>query len=282
VNVVRATHAMAGDIVPFLAQIFGGGQELWQQVIGLEWGFGEDEIGYAMVDGARIVGFFGLHHSVRTIRGRTLQISAMHSVAVHPDYRGGGTSALVEAALRDTDRHYVAWTANPAMMKRYLKAGFRAQNSERCIVFPGASLRTLATWPWLRSMSRAAFDAEVDDETRRIFRDHRGGKRMREHLFRAFGEPLGLIIRRAYDDQRRYPVSEIAFVNNPALLRRCFEPIRLTIHRRERTIAFQINPPELGFRPARAKPSPGVQIFRSPFLTAGDFNQLYGELLVVG
>ena len=273
-------RAMAPEVSALMTRHFGLDEAFFRRMLDLGWGFGFDEIGKGLFDGGRLVGFFGLHHSRRAVRGREWRFTGMHGVVVDPEYRGAGTNLLTEHALADPEGNYIAWTANPAMDRRYRRAGFLPQDSEACLLWPGSAVATLAATPFLRSCSEAEFDGAVDAPTARIFRDHRE-TRFRQHLFRAFGRPLGLLTRRTYHE-RRFPVTELVFVNDPALLRRVFEPVRLRLHRRERTVALRLNPPELGFKPFLAQRVGGTYLYRSRHLGPGDFNPLYGELLVLG
>lgn len=280
VEVRSVGRAEAPEAAALMARHFGEDQAFFTRMLGLGWDFGFDEIGKGLFDGERLVGFFGLHHSRRTVRGQEWRFTGMHGVVVDPGYRGRGTNLLTEHALDDPDGNFIAWTANPAMDKRYRRAGFEPQDPDACLLWPGSTVLTLASTPFLRTSNSAEFDSAVDAATARIFRDHRG-TRLREHLFRAFGRPLGLLTRRTYHE-RRFPVTELAFVNDPQLLRRVFEPVRLQLHRRERTVAMRINPLELGFTPPFARRVGGSYLYRSRHLGPGDFRALYGELLILG
>jgi GNAT superfamily N-acetyltransferase len=279
-QVQSATRAMVPEIAALMAQNFGRDENLFARLIAVDWGFGFDEIGKVLCDGPKIVGFFGLHHSLSRIRGKEYRITAMHGVAVDKAYRGRGTQMMTQHAVNIPGANYIAWTANAVMDKFYRRNGFHTQNPDACIVLPGTSPASLLAWPFLRRVNVAAFEAEIDPRVGRIFADHRGGL-FSEHLFLAFGKPLGLIIRRTYID-RKHPVAELAYVNDATLLRRVFEPVRLIIHRRTRTVAMKVNPAEIGFVPALSRKVPGQYIYKSDTLGPGDFNLLYGELMFLG
>jgi GNAT superfamily N-acetyltransferase len=276
---VTARRAMIPEISALMATHFKENAAFFARLVNLDWGFGIDEIGSVLVADGRIVGYFGLHHSRRMVRGQERAFRAMFGVVVDPAFRGRGTSMMTEHALGDPGGNYVAWTANAAMDRRYRRLGFEAQNPEAVLVWPGSSVLTLPAAPFLRRVSPEAFAAAADAATAKVFADHRGGV-LREHLFLAFGRPLGLITRRIYHE-KRHPVSELCFVNDPELLRRVFEPVRLRVHLRDRTVAMWLNPAEIGFRPAFAQPAPGQYLYRSPDLGPGDFRALYGELLIL-
>ena len=271
---------MIPDIAALMAHHFQEDVPFFERILSLDWKFGFEEVGKALLDGARLVGFFGLHHSLRLIRGDVYRISAMHGVVVERAYRRRGTDLLTEAALSDPEGNYIAWTANSAMDKRYRRAGFRVQNADARLIWPGSTAQSLWTFPFLRASDQASFARAVDPSLAKLYEDH-CGTRLNEHFFFAFGRPLGLITRRAYH-KRKFPISEIAYVNDAALLRKVFEPVRLVIHRRERTVALKINPPELGFAPRFASPIPGTYLYKSAKLGPGDFNLLYGEILILG
>lgn len=280
---VSARRAMIPEIIPLMATYFKENEAFFTRMVQLDvergWGFGRDTIGSVLVDGGRIVGFYGLHHSRRPVRGVGRDFLAMFGAVVDPAYRGRGTDMLVEHALGDREANYIAWTANPSMDRRYRRLGFLPQNDGAVLVWPGSTAWTLAAAPFLRRVAPEAFAAAADAATAKIFADHRGGV-LREHLFLAFGRPLGLITRRIYHE-KRHPVSELCFVNDPELLRRVFEPVRLRVHRRDRTVAMWLNPAETGFRPPFARPAPGQYLYRSPDLGPGEFRALYGELLIL-
>jgi GNAT superfamily N-acetyltransferase len=278
-EVATARRSMIPEIARLMDAHFKEDAAFFTRLVGLHWDFGYDEIGSVLTDAGRIVGFFGLHHSRRTVGGTERRFRAMFGVVVDPDYRGRGTSMMTEHALADPDGNYIAWTANPAMDRRYRKMGFQPQNEGAVLVWPGSTALSLAAAPFLRAATPEAFAQAAGPAEAKIFADHRGGL-LREHLFTAFGRPLGLITRRIYH-RKRHPVSELCHVNDPALLRRVFEPVRLRVHRRERTVALWMNPAETGFRPALAQPAGGAYLYRARDLGPGDFRALYGELLIL-
>jgi len=69
-DAVTARRSMIPEIARLMDAHFKEDAAFFTRLVGLHWDFGYDEIGSVLTDDGRIVGYFGLHHSCRMVRGK--------------------------------------------------------------------------------------------------------------------------------------------------------------------------------------------------------------------
>src|SRR5262245_64825043 len=78
--VEKGTPAMFDDVYPLLSELDGSySREKWREIFDYQWESDEGYVGYALVDGRKVVGFNGAIFSRRIIDGREARVCNLTS-----------------------------------------------------------------------------------------------------------------------------------------------------------------------------------------------------------
>jgi acetoacetyl-CoA synthetase len=289
----RIRPAGPDDVEPlcqFLDQAFsadGESRASWRRLFDYQW-FGEKpDLGFILARGDEIVGFLGTIYARREIRGETHITCNLSSWYVRPDYRGWGT-ALLAAALRDENTTYTGLTPRPAS-RPILKALRFTPLVERKIVMPPLfHAETLRGPRPVISFDPDMVRRSLDERQQRIFDDHAPYECL-QLVLQAGSERAYIVVKRHTMSLQRLhrrllpraklPYSEILYCSAPSLLARHLEYVKLSILRRQRTLALAADE-RLFPVPPRGVPKRDYAVYRSPLLSARDLDKLYSEFVL--
>lgn len=177
ITVQNATPSMFEDVHAILREFHNPsmGKEDWRRMLfQYPWPAEDDNRGYVLLDGARVVGFLGTIFSTREIHGRKERFCNLSSWIVLEPYRARSLS-LLAPIIRLGSHTIVSATPSPATHRLFVRTGHRTLEDRVMLIPP------LATWPELGSLPRATMTtddaevrAELTGEARRCFDDHRG------------------------------------------------------------------------------------------------------------
>ena len=177
ITVQNATPAMFDDVHALLRGFHNSsmGKEDWRRMLfQYPWPAEDDNRGYVLLDGARVVGFIGTIFSTRELHGRKERFCNLSSWIVLEPYRARSLS-LLAPITRLGSHTIVCATPSPTTHRLFVRTGHRTLEDRVMLIPP------LATWPELSSLRRATMTtddaevrAELTGEARRCFDDHRG------------------------------------------------------------------------------------------------------------
>lgn len=175
-SLARITSAMFPDVYAALLRAWNPliGEACWKRAFVGTRSCDEDYFGYALTDGAKIVGLSGMIFSQRAIRGNIVRFCNLHSWIVKPEYRAKSL-LLIKPAL-DLKYHTLTdLTPSDEVFQILKRFGF-ADLDRTAIVLPPL--------PWKRSAGHSAIDqmtdspeqyaAELDATDLQIYQDHQG------------------------------------------------------------------------------------------------------------
>lgn len=264
--------------------------EQWRRIFAYPWLAEKPDLGFALTDGDRIVGFLGTIYARRAIGGMSGLVCNLTSWYVRPGYRGWG-AALLRAALRD-DVTYTSLSPTPVSQQALGMMGFRPSSRTRFWLPPGLHVDTLrhrrpeiVTDP---QRVRAALTAEQ----RAVFDDH--APYCLQLLVRDGAETAYIVairrerrrplpsarVPRLLQRRVRVPYSELLYCSHPHLLARHLERIKHAILWRQRSLFLVA---AASFLPAstRGLERPDVALFRSPVFDGTALDRLYSEFLLL-
>lgn len=106
----------------------------WRQLFINTWGGFEDHCGYMLVDGNKVVGFFGTVFSKRNFRGQEYKFCNLTSWIVKKEYRSKSMS-LLWPILKLKDYTFTNFTCAPNLYNLFKKLGFKDLGLYR-FIFP--------------------------------------------------------------------------------------------------------------------------------------------------
>ena len=285
--------AVPEDMEPlcrFLDQAFsadGESRASWRRLFDYQW-FGEKpDLGFILARDDEIDGFLGTIYARREIRGETHVTCNLSSWYVRPDYRGWGT-ALLATATRDESITYTGLTPRP-VSRPILKALRFTPLVERKIVMPPLfQAETLRASRPTISFDPGVVRRSLDERQQRIFDDHAPYECL-QLVLQARSEQAYIVakrhtmslqrLRRRLPFRAKLPYSEILYCSAPSLLARHLEYVKLSILRRQRTLALAADE-RLFPVPPRGIPKRDYAVYRSPLLSARDLDKLYSEFVL--
>jgi acetoacetyl-CoA synthetase len=246
----------------------------WRRLFEYGWIDNKPDIGFVLCVGARIVGFLGTIYSRRDLgSGRSKLVCNLTAWYVEPEYRGWGSFLLV-AATRDTAVTYTSLTPAPVTTTMLQALGYVPMEKKRFFI-PLLNVRTLKTGDLDFVYESEQLRDLLGEGDRTIFDDHASSDLLHV-VVREGGDYCYLIMKR--NIRRNWiPVSELLYCNNPRILVRHFERIKLAVLRRHRAIVFSADD---RFVPATVKSvmnSRSDRFHNSQDRTSSKLDLLYSE-----
>jgi hypothetical protein len=284
-SVQPATPAMFDDIHPLLARLNPAvSRDQWQRLVDYGWRSGDEGIGYVLADRQRIVGFLGTLFSRRTINGRDVRLCNTTNWVVQDEFRGQ-SFLLFLAVLKLRDCTITNLTSSPKVAAMMAPLGFKPLDTRVRLLFPTPGP------PWRRpaiATDRATILATLDAADAKIYADHAGCD-CGHLVVRPDPEEAYCYLvftrkhRAAYG--ARVPYCHVHYISNRAVFERHLGAIKrhfLTalgawfVAVDERLVGNGAGPLSRAYRLSAPR------YFRSDVLAAGEIDNLYTELVVLG
>lgn len=258
------------------------GADAWRKLFEYAWLDDKPNLGFVLTVGDEIVGFQGAVYARRRINGKAGLVCNLTSWCVLPEYRGWSI-ALVMAALRDRSMSYTCLTPAPLAVQVLKRFGLAPLETRKIAMPPFLHAHTLRADAQIISDPDRIRDL-LDDEQRQIFDDHAPYGCLQLVLSDQAVSAYFVVKRRA---KRGLPISELLYCSAPDLLTRHLERVKLTVLRRQCTLALVADarffpasrPLGIPFRHPFKRQTPTV--FCSPIFGAGELDNLYSELVLL-
>lgn len=293
----------------------------WQRIFRLPWSGGDNDIGFVLVDGGRIIGFIGTVGSSRQVDGQRHELCNLVGWCVKPEYLTSSLG-LLNAVIR-TGRTITAVTPASVTQQIMHVLGFKLLETERRFFLPFADLGTGSRRDVKLLSGVANIERHLAPVHRRIMRDH-SETLCRHHLLLSDNGYSYVVTRRAKqglksllwalgakyarqpavrdgkstgsqsDDTRsnrrllraaakvaRIPASEVLYCSDPELLMACLERAKLGILWRDRTLVLVGDSRLLDAGPGRGSHIPSIKYYRGNDLEARQIDNLYTEYVLL-
>lgn len=269
-----ATREDVVSVSAFLARTLQGGPpERYTRYLDYEWNRSDSEIGSLLEVEGRVRGFIGAIKAVRIISGAAHQTCNLTSISVEEPFRSMSLH-LFQAALKNRDVSYTSFSASPEVETILSFFKFAQRPGSKLILPPGASI---GTRPWRFGIETDPARMELDEELRRLARDHHdSGCAVIEIRDRARS---GLIVAaRRGRDVRAF--ADVLYASDGELLLDALPRVQLVLARELGTLLVGVPPdwvsrrPRASFQYTKLRPI----YLRSPRLKLSDVDGLYSEL----
>jgi hypothetical protein len=233
-------------------------------------------LGFMLIDRARIVGACLAFYSDRTIAGRTERFCNLGAWCVTMEHRAQGLR-LVRAVLSQPDFHFTDFSPSGNVVALNERLGFRHLDTTTALI-PNINVqRSRAPVRIISDHEKIA--AALSGNEKRLFRDHQHAAAARHLVIQVGPDSCYVIVRK--DRRKGLPVfASIIFVSDPDVLRRSGGALFRHLLVRQGAVATLA---ELGvsrWRPpfSRLLSEPRPKMFKSPTLDPESIDYLYSEL----
>jgi hypothetical protein len=274
------------------AQEFTRGQSraALRRVFDHPWGE-KESMGYVLAAGDRVVGCLGVTFIRRLSEGRERRYGSATTWYVDPAYRRH-SRILLKAVLATPDTTLVALSASDHVARILEATGFEAMSRRRLFFHAWPLAGLLRRGPAIVNAPEEVL-AALSPAHARIHRDHLLVG-CRTHLLREDGRTCFLVTRRRMEKgwflppilpgrlrRRRWPVSDVFHVSDPALAVRHWAALRRRICRQDRSLGLVVEEAFLdGYAPATA--AAPHRLYAYPHGTPRrDVDALYSELVLL-
>ncbi|HEX2135111.1 MAG TPA: hypothetical protein VHG30_04290 [Microvirga sp.] len=253
----------------------------WRGLFDYRWMEDKPDLGYVLVIGDEIVGFFGAVYSRRVIRGRVELFCNLTSWFVRPEYRGGGALLLL-ALLRRKGCTFTNFSPSPEVYPLMERTGFEVLETQTVWLPPLQHAATVLAGGRVRVVRNGEQARSVlSEEDRRIYDDH-AAYPCNHHVFVVKRDRYVYIItKRIKIKCKLLPVSVVLYCQPPELLLRYLERIKLAVMARDRTLGLAVDSCLFGDRVPSGLRTPRRMYFRSKSVAARDIDRLYSELVLL-
>ncbi len=287
VRVERATVQTFEEIRPLFDQFRINNPhvapERWRRLFHYTWPMDDETRGYILRDADRIVGVVGTLLSDREIAGRRERFCNLTSWFVLPEYRAYSLE-LRTAAASHPDATIISFTPLASLARFHQMMGFRPLESQLRILFPwpdprgiGAALRFRVT------TDPRKIPALLNEQDRMIWRDHQAHPCRHLVVHDRSGRYCYVVSTRTKG--RRYFFSHVHYLSDAGVFVEALERVRPALCLQNRAMLTMIEQRFLAGRhvpQSKIAEMPTPRIFFSSTLAAGQIDNLYSELVVLG
>lgn len=289
-QVRAATSADADAIARLLDEGFGRDDiepRDWRVLLTYEWCRDKPNLGFVLTVDDTIIGFVGTVYSRRNLMGKPVVICNLSCWFVMPAYRGWG-ALLLRAALQDETVSYTSLTPGTEAGFIFCALGFESLERRKLLLLPFMQSKTLLNGRPQLEFQCDRIGALLSSADRRIFDDHQAYDCL--HLVVRDGPNNAYLVVKKRPFHRaslksiaipQLSYSEILYCSAPRLLLRHLERIKLSVMRRQRTIAVLAAEQTLGSPLPHGRHRKQQEFYRSPDLSADCFDMLYSELVLL-
>ncbi len=279
---IRIERATPGDferVLPLLERFnnLRITPERWRSLFHYSWPCDDETRGFILLDEERVVGYFGVILSERTIAGRTEKFANLTSWITLPEYRNHSLK-LFKAVATMEGRTITCVSPSKEVLPLYLKFGFRELESKAGILYPLPSPSAPSAWfGYAATTNPAKIRARLDAPDRAIFDHHRPHPcghllihNKQEYCYAVFTRTMGL----------RYHFAKVHYISNPPVFVRNLDRARLHLGLAAKALLVMIESrllPQDGFTFNRVTPLAHPQVYKSDHLTPAQIDGLYTE-----
>jgi hypothetical protein len=286
-TIEKATPAMFDDVYPLLLELDNThSMEKWRSIFDYQWESGEGYVGYALVDGRKVVGFNGAIFSRRIIDGRGVRFCNLTSWIVKEQYRTESLR-LVFPILNLKGYTLTNLTMNDRAWGIVKRLGFKNLDTNIRLIFPVPGLSSSGKEDPPVIVSDLSRIAEVLDPINlKIFRDHL--QYNCGHLVIKDDYGYSYLI---YTDKRykKYncavPYAHIQYISDRSVFLKYLNRIKLYFLKSQKYLFIAVDERLLGNRPVPYSKVYQLKIprmYKSEILTGEQVDNLYSELVVLG
>ncbi|MCI0387153.1 MAG: hypothetical protein MOB07_00045 [Acidobacteria bacterium] len=286
-TVEKATPAMFDDIYPLLLELdITHSMEKWRKIFDYQWESGEGYVGYALVDGRKVVGFNGAIFSRRMIDGREVRFCNLTSWVVREQYRTESLR-LVFPILNLKGYTLTNLTMNDRAWDIAKRLGFKNLDTNIRLIFlvPGLSASSKEDPPVIVSdQSRIAEILDPVDLI--IFRDHLQYNCGHLVIQDKHGYSYLLYTEKTY---KKYncdvPYVHIQYISNRSVFLKRLNKIKTYFLKSRKYLFLAVDERLIGNRPIPYSKVYQLKIprmYKSEILTGEQVDNLYSELVVLG
>lgn len=229
---IRLERATPGDferVLPLLLEGFKNPRitrEHWRSLFHYSWPCEDDTRGFMLVDGERVVGFFGAILYDRDIAGRIEKFANLTSWIVLPECRNHSLT-LFHEAVSIAGRTLLCLTPRKETLPLYLRSGFQELSTKLCILYPFPSFASRGARLRYRSTTNPAhIRARLDEKDRAIF-EHHNLPQCGQLLIYNAREYCHVIFTRTKG--RRFHFARVHHISNPAIFAANIDRVRFRL-----------------------------------------------------
>ncbi len=251
----------------------------WRNLFSHSWKGDDDQYGYVLVDGGKIVGFLGTIFSEREVDGTIRRFCNATSWIVKPEYRNE-SALLVLAFLRTRNCTLTNLSPNPIATNVFTRLGFSVLNDETILRLPVPGFRVNTGCSVTADISE--IETQLPDKHLRLLRDHRRYKCRHLLMTRKDGKQCYIISTRI--KRKRLWFAHVHYISNLAFFVESIGPITKELCKQHRAAAIMIDKRfdetvriSLGF----TYRLPNPMLFKSDVLQPSQIDNLYSELILL-
>lgn len=241
---------------------------------------------YVLVDQSkndRIVGFIGLIHSTRHIKGKERQFCNLTSWIVQKKYRFEAIK-LLRSALQDNTYTLTNLSPTKGVHKLFLKFGFQLLEDSTILLSPFTAPQTTFSQPWLWTTdSKRKIEKRLEGQDLKIFNDHKNT--LAKHLL-LYNHKTYCYIVSTIRWIRNIPCSWIHYISNPDLFFSHQAKLKWGLFKSNKTLITQLDSRLVGdkippFAIKRELHSPRLFRPAQADIFADSIDSLYSEFMWV-
>lgn len=252
------------------------GEQDWRNVFDYAWDLGEGYCGYALLDGAEVVGMLGMIFSERLIDGALQRFCNLHTWWVREDHRGHSL-LLLRPVLRlqgYTVTHFTPCDRIRAVTKRL---GFQDLDLHLKILLP-VGLPSSQDYDCTIFDDEEVIQRRLPECQQRILQDHRPYRC--GHLLLTSGHEHCYLLY-THVVRHRLPYCHIHYASNHEFFLRHERSVRAALHRRHRSWFTAVDQrifPEANFRASFQSWAPSHALYKSTHVTPSQIDHLYSDV----
>jgi len=283
IHVEPATAAMFNELWPLLEKFQNTSvpRAWWERLFIHPWPETSPLRGYVLRDDSRAIGFFGVIHSQRMIDGRLEKFANLTSWIVLPEFRNHALR-LFQAVTNIPDHTLTCFTPRRETLPFYKRCGFQELETRFRILLPLPSFDVSANTRSTTNPQRIA--AQLDAPLRETFKHHRFTPCKALLLSQRKGARQCLVLF-TRTRGRRYAFARVHYLSDPAFFAENTDLIRLRLGLAARSLLVMIDERMLAGRSlkhCKIAEMSAPSVFRSSSLSAGQIDNLYSELVLLG
>ena len=283
---IRVERATPGDFERVLPVLEGFnypriGPAQWRTLFDYSWQCEDDTRGFMLLDGERVVGFFGAVLYERKIAGQVEKFADLTSWITLPEYRNHSLK-LFKAIVSIEGRTLICVSPHKDVLPLYKRFGFRELETGALVLYPLPALSAPSAWLRYRATTDPrkirerldAGDRDLFDHHRPLPCGHLLIHNRREYCYIVFSRIKGL----------RHYFANIHHISNPPVFVRNLDRVRLRVGLAARALFVMIEArllPGINPRLSRRIQLGHPQVYKSERLKPEQIDGLYTEGLLL-
>jgi len=262
------------DLCQFLSVQMARGlrPEEYRAIFTYPWRPADAPLGFLLEAQGKIVGFMGCIWADRKVKGSNLRYCNLSNWCVLPEYRRWSLD-LFFAIVKAEHVTYTDLSAIPEIVRLLTALKFKLVSKNKLFTAPFLHVASLIHRATVKTNSQIV-SSDLDEEQGTYWQDHQNLGCQFTLIVDGDDRCYLISIKRK---RKGFHFSEILFCSNPKLLLKHLERVKLSIFRRDLTLALAIDEHMLG-APVRGFVAYNrPKFFRSPDVEASQIDHLYSE-----